>query len=183
MASCERAMAILPSRTAGQMNWPSSSRLVNRHRPSASAQRIFTVSPLRPRKINRWPENGFSSRACYTSSPRPLKDLRISVTPATSQMRVPDGRDIIGFFRSTREAARPVTPVTGSPASFCRGGTQHNRRWHSALRSAPGLCSSHLLVLDQVSPRQAALSLMMTIRLLPEGGVICGLHSARAAAI
>lgn len=29
------------------MNWPSSSRLVNRHRPSASAQRIFTVLPLR----------------------------------------------------------------------------------------------------------------------------------------
>ena len=32
---------------------PSSRRLVNRHRPSASAQRILTVSPRRPRKIGR----------------------------------------------------------------------------------------------------------------------------------
>ncbi len=36
----------LPSRTAGQINWPSSRRLVNRHRPSASAQSILTVSPV-----------------------------------------------------------------------------------------------------------------------------------------
>lgn len=73
---------------------------------------------------NRWPENGFSSNACCTSSPRPLNDLRISVTPATSQIRMPDGRDIIGFPRSARGAARPATLVTGSQASFCRGGTQ-----------------------------------------------------------
>ena len=98
-------MAILPSRTAGQTNCPSSRRLVNRHRPSASAQRILTVSPLRPRKINRWPENGLSSRTCWTSSPRPLKDLRISVTPATSQIRVPDGKGIIGSSRSARGSA------------------------------------------------------------------------------
>jgi hypothetical protein len=38
MASCERVIAILPSRTAGQTNCPSSRRLINRHRPSASAQ-------------------------------------------------------------------------------------------------------------------------------------------------
>ena len=37
----------------GQFIWPSSRRLVNRHRPSASAQSILTVSPRRPRKINR----------------------------------------------------------------------------------------------------------------------------------
>ncbi|AXV27992.1 hypothetical protein FORC69_p145 (plasmid) [Escherichia coli] len=32
--------------------------------------------------------------------PRPLKDLRISVTPATSQIRVPDGSEIIVPSRS-----------------------------------------------------------------------------------
>lgn len=135
MASCERVMAIFPSRTAGQMNTTSSRRLVNRHRPSASAQRIFTVSPLRPRKINRWPENGFSSSACCTSSPRSLNDLRISVTSATSQIRVPDGKDIIGLSRSAHRAVQPTTLVTGSQASFCRDGTQHNRRWHSVRRT------------------------------------------------
>ena len=40
IASCERVMDTLPSRTAGQINWPSSG-LVNRHRPSASAQKNF----------------------------------------------------------------------------------------------------------------------------------------------
>src|SRR5690606_7625202 len=106
-----------------------------------------------------------------------------SVTPATSQIRVPDGRDIIGFSRSAREAARPATPVTGSQASFCRDGTQHNRRWHSTLRTDPELCSSHLLALGQVSLRQAASSVMVKLRPLPGGDVICGLHPARAAAI
>lgn len=140
MASCEQVMAILPSRTAGQMNWPSSSRLVNRHRPSASAQRIFTVSPLRLRKIKRCQENGFLSSACCTSSPRPLNDLRISVTPATSQIRVPEGRDIIGFSRSAHGAALPAILVTGSQASFCRGGTRRNRRRRSALRTEQAQC-------------------------------------------
>lgn len=165
------------------MNWPSSNRLVNRHKPSASAQRIFTVSPLRPRKINRWPENGFSSSACCTSSPSPLNDLRISVTPAASQIRVPDGRDIIGFSRSARGAARPAVLGMDSQASFCLDGTQHNRRWHSALRTDTDQCLFHLLVLAQVSPRPSASSAMMKIRLLPEGGVIYGLHPARTEAI
>ncbi|GCI22514.1 hypothetical protein BvCms6BK_00413 [Escherichia coli] len=43
---------------------------------------------------------GFSSSTCCICSPRPLKDLRISVTPATSQMRVPDGSEIIFPSRS-----------------------------------------------------------------------------------
>ncbi len=129
MASCERVIAILPSRTAGQTNCPSSRRLINRHRPSASAQSIFTVSPRRPRKINRWPEKGSSSRTWCICSPSPLKDLRISVAPATSQMRVPDGRDIMVSSRSVRGSAQSATLTTGSPASFCRGGTQHDRKW------------------------------------------------------
>lgn len=159
------------------------SRLVNRHRLSASAQSLFTVSPLQPRKINRCPENGFSSSACCTSSPRPLNDLRISVTPATSQIRVPDGRNIIGFSRSAHGAARPATLVTGSQASLCRGGTRRNRRRSSALGTDPDQYSSHLLALDQVSLRQAASSVMMKIRPLPGGDVICGLNPARAVAI
>lgn len=38
---------------------------------------------------------GGASSTCCICSPSPLKDLRISVTPATSQIRVPDGREII----------------------------------------------------------------------------------------
>lgn len=39
------------------------------------------------------------------------------------------------------------------------------------------------MLLDQVSLRQAASSVMMKIRLLPEVDVIFGLHPARAVAI
>ncbi|CAM4436101.1 LuxR family transcriptional regulator [Shigella boydii] len=49
-------LAIVPRDSTveeGQINWPSSRRLVNRHRPSASAHRILIMSPRRPRKMNR----------------------------------------------------------------------------------------------------------------------------------
>lgn len=46
-------------------------------------------------KINRRLEKGSSSSICCTCSPGPLKTLRISVTPATSQGFVQDGIEII----------------------------------------------------------------------------------------
>ena len=129
----------MPPSVAGQINTPPSDRLVNRDRASASAKKIFTVSPLRSRKINRWLENWFLSSTFCTSSPRPLNDLHIFMTPATSQIRGPDGRDIIGFSRLAGGAAPTATLITGSQASFFRGGTQHNRMRHSVRGTDPGV--------------------------------------------
>lgn len=84
-----------------------------------------------------------------------INDLRMSVTPATSQIRVPEGRVIIDFSRSVREAVQPATLVTGSPASFYRSGTRRSRRRRSALRTEPVLCSPRQMELDQVPPQQA----------------------------
>ncbi len=68
--------------------------LVNMHRPSRSAHSTFIMSPRRPRKMNRCPLNGSSCNVFCTLEARPLKPLRMSVMPATSQMREPAGSDI-----------------------------------------------------------------------------------------
>lgn len=85
-----------------------------------------------------------SSRTCWTSSPSPLKDLRISVTPATSQIRVPDDKGIIGSSRLARGAvfsgAQVISPRidAGWPRrqlprmSWPRG--RQERRVHSAVQ-------------------------------------------------
>src|SRR3954454_5194345 len=56
--SCARDRHTVPSVACGQMNRPFSNRFANRHRPSPSNQRHFTMSPLRPRNKKTWPENG-----------------------------------------------------------------------------------------------------------------------------
>lgn len=127
----------VPSRVTGQTKQERSRHLVKRHSPSRSAHSIFTIFPLRPRKTKICPENWSSFSIFWTFEARALKPQRISVTPATSQIRVPDGRDIIVFSRSTRGLARSATLMTGFPASFCRGGTQHDRkpRWRERMRT------------------------------------------------
>src|SRR5262249_37041631 len=63
----------------GQMKRPCCSRLVKRHSPLPSQNRIFIVSAFLPRKANRWPENGsFLSTAC-TRTARLSKPFLISV--------------------------------------------------------------------------------------------------------
>ncbi|CBJ89082.1 hypothetical protein XNC1_1011 [Xenorhabdus nematophila ATCC 19061] len=51
--------------------------------------------PRRPRKMKTCPENGLSFSAFCTFEARPLNPLRISVTPATIQIRVPAGNMLI----------------------------------------------------------------------------------------
>jgi hypothetical protein len=93
------------------------------------------------------------------------------------------GGDTIGFSRPGRVAAQPATQVTGAQASFLRCGTQHNTWKNSALRADQVLHSYQLMVSEQVSTQQAALSVIMKTLLLPEGDVIYGLHLARIVAI
>ena len=46
----------------GQTNPPRSSRLVNRHSPLPSQNRILMIRARLPRKANRWPQNGYVAR-------------------------------------------------------------------------------------------------------------------------
>ena len=62
----------------------------------SSNHRTLIRSPRLPRKMYTWPENGFSCSAVCTIPLSPTKPRRISVTPATIQMRVPAGSPIIG---------------------------------------------------------------------------------------
>ena len=62
--SCAAVNDIVPSLACGQMNLPFSRRLLNRHRPCPSQQRIFIKSPRRPRKTNSSPVNGLFPRCC-----------------------------------------------------------------------------------------------------------------------
>jgi hypothetical protein len=87
--------------------------LINRHRPSASAQYFHGIATA-SRKINRWPEKDPHPERVYLFAQPVEEDLRISVAPATSQMRVPDGRDIIVSSRSIRGSAQSATPTTFS---------------------------------------------------------------------
>ena len=64
------------------MNRPRSRRLENRHNPSPSNQRTFTISPRRPLKTKTWPENGCSLSTVCTFALKPSKPRRMSVTPA-----------------------------------------------------------------------------------------------------
>jgi len=87
--SCARDRQTVPSVACGQMNRPRSSRLANRHRPSPSHHKSFTMSPLRPRNTKTCPENGCCSRTVCTFALRPSKPRRISVTPAAIHILVP----------------------------------------------------------------------------------------------
>ena len=64
--SCARVRQTVPSVACGQMNRPRSRRLANRHSPSPSHHKSFTMSPLRPRKTKTCPENGCCSRTVCT---------------------------------------------------------------------------------------------------------------------
>ena len=87
--SCARVRQTVPSVACGQMNRPRSRRLANRHRPSPSHHKSFTMSPLRPRKTKTCPENGCCSRTVCTFALRPSKPRRMSVTPAAIHILVP----------------------------------------------------------------------------------------------
>ena len=78
----------------GHTNLPRSSRLLNRQAPWPSNQINLIRSPRRPRKTNKCPENG-SCLSCFSASAeRPLKPLRMSVTPAASHTLVCAGTGI-----------------------------------------------------------------------------------------
>ncbi len=117
MDSCAGVRWILPSRVTGQTKRPRSSLLVNMHRPSRSAHSTFIMSPRRPRKMNRCPLNGSSRNVFCTLEARPLKPLRMSVMPATSQMREPAGSDITANSlhfpdKHLKQLWRPLSAVT-----------------------------------------------------------------------
>src|ERR1700740_384668 len=89
--SWARLSRTTPLSAFGQMNRPRSRRLANRHKPSPSHQRSFTMSPLRPRNTNTCPENGCSCRTFCTCALSPSNPRRKSVTPAAIQILVSTG--------------------------------------------------------------------------------------------
>ena len=111
--SCARVRQTVPSVACGQMNRPRSNRLANRHRPSPSNQIILIRSPLRPRKMKTWPENGCCSSTVCTCALRPLKPRRRSVTPAAIHILVP---------------VRSSITCAGSPESNATGPHRHRTR-------------------------------------------------------
>ncbi len=78
--SCARLRCTVPLSAFGQMNRPRSRRLANKHKPSPSHQRSFTMSPRRPRNTNTCPENELAS--CNT-----LLHLRTQAVETAAQVR------------------------------------------------------------------------------------------------
>src|ERR1700676_2164664 len=103
--NCARVRETLPSVACGQINFPRSRRLQNKHSPSPSNQISFTRSPLRPRKMNTCPDIGLFSNLVCTSALTPVKPRRRSVTPAAIQICVLAGGQII----------EPDTPTLPAP--------------------------------------------------------------------
>lgn len=69
--------------------------------PFASCQRSLIKSPLRPRKMKTWPDNGLLSSALCTKPLRLVYPRRISVIPATSQICV-----LAGIIRAGSQPLR-----------------------------------------------------------------------------
>ncbi len=95
IASCAGVSDTVPFVACGQINRPRSNRFAKRQSPSPSNHRTLIKSPRLPRKMYTCPENGFSCSAVCTIPLSPTKPRRISVTPATIQIRVPAGSPII----------------------------------------------------------------------------------------
>ena len=104
-----------PSAGDGQMNRPRSSLLANRHMPWPSCQSTLIRPPRRPRKTKRCPPCGSSRRTSCTCSARPSKPLRMSVRPAASQTRVPDGGVITGAGAAPSPRRPPPTRPPDRP--------------------------------------------------------------------
>jgi hypothetical protein len=105
--SCARLRETVPLSAFGQMNRPRSKRLENKQRPSPSHHRSFTMSPLRPLNTKTCPENGCCSRTVCTFALRPSKPRRMSVTPAASQILVPDRSSITSAGSQGSNATAP----------------------------------------------------------------------------
>ena len=90
-ASCAGVSNTAPSLACVHVNFVRSSRLYRRHNPSGSRQIILTRSLRRPRKINSCPEKTSAESRVWTNALKPSKPARMSVTPATNQMRTPAG--------------------------------------------------------------------------------------------
>src|SRR5690606_7760277 len=114
IASCAVVKETLPLVACGQTKRPCSSRLQNRHKPSPSHHSNLIRSPRRPRNTKIWPENGSASSWVCTRAARPSNPRRMSVAPATIQMRVPMGGAIIAT-----PAARPVARFAGRARPQC----------------------------------------------------------------
>ena len=138
MESCAGVTLIFPSAGEGQTKRPRSSRFENRHPPWPSHQTIFRRSPRRPRKTNRWPENGSSFSTFSAAMDRPLKPLRMSVTPDASQTFVCAGTGIT-LHRApvpARRSRRGGTILLAIIAARCaRSAPTWSRRLMAHLKS------------------------------------------------
>ncbi len=87
IASCAGVRNTLPSRAEGpRAKRPRSSRFVSRHRPSPVDQSSFYLTAAASPEDEDAVDIGSSFSAVCTFAARPLKPLRISVIPATSQI-------------------------------------------------------------------------------------------------
>ncbi len=86
--NCAALSDTLPLCACGQTKRPRSKRLAIKHRPVPSHHNSLSKSPRRPRKTKICPQNGLLASACCTRALKPVKPLRMSVTPAASQIRV-----------------------------------------------------------------------------------------------
>src|SRR6266478_526889 len=108
--NCARVSETVPFAACGQVNFPRSSRFANKHSPSPSHHSSLIRSPRFPRNTNTCPENGLSASAVCTIPLSPTKPRRMSVTPATIQIRVPAASPIIAPDTPTPRATMPDRP-------------------------------------------------------------------------
>ena len=94
--SCAGVKDTVPLVVCGQINLPLSSLFEKRHSPSPSNHKTLIKSPRLPRKMYTCPENGLSWSLVCTIPLNPTNPRRMSVTPATIQIRVPAANPIIG---------------------------------------------------------------------------------------
>src|SRR4029077_771060 len=159
--NCARVSDTTPSVACGQTNFPLSRRLQNKHRPSPSNQISFTRSPLRPRKMNTWPDIGLFSNLVCTRALSPLNPRRRSVTPAAIQIWVLPGGAIIAADTPTTHATtldwRRFPPALAHAQVGCESYPPSRRASHRVphIKPAADWSSPQLLAPATVWPRSA----------------------------
>ncbi len=114
MASWACVRCTLPSRFTGQTKRPRSRRFVKRQRPSGSAQRTLTISPRRPRKMNRWPLKAVGTQRVLHLRRQPV-EAAAHVSHAGNQPNTRARRKAnhTSPSRSSLTSARSSSGVTG----------------------------------------------------------------------
>ena len=120
--SCARLRCTVPLSAFGQMNRPRSRRLANRHKPSPSHHRSFTMSPRRPRNTNTCPENGCSCNTfctCALKSVETAAQVRHSCcNPDLGSNRKLDHLRRLSRIERTRDESAPLsTLIVARPGS------------------------------------------------------------------